>query len=236
MANCEEYGEDGRCTQCSDGYKIENGLCSSVNMAGCKTYDGEECSVCNDKYTNNDGICEEVNIPNGLTYTNDKCTSCENGYYAKEAGYCEAQPIFCSEMLDDGESCTLENNTTAYNFNGTYISSEGLQYSPKQSNEYPNDYWKGASDVCESKNMRLPTYVELKNIYDNRNSLPASISGNAVYWTQDLYTGDAALGYATHNAYIINFSNYKDNEWTCKACSSKHTAATNDISVLCIEK
>lgn len=214
LDGCATYGDNGRCSGCADGYKLNNGLCSALNTPNCNAYSGESCSSCDDGYRNNDGSCEKLNYSNCLEYSGDKCSSCDtgydgddcsgcaSGYYSKSSGTCETQPTYCATMENDGANCTLHDGTVAYKVGDEYVAhvNQGA-FSPygtfAVSNGTRPDYWAGAVKACQDKNMRLPTKDELLELYAKKGQPGIPTSG--WYWSS---TDDGGTG-----AFDISFDN-----------------------------
>lgn len=80
--NCITHSSTGTCTECQDGYALNNGSCTSI--ANCRLSTGSTCTACNTNYfLNAQGTCQNATpITNCLYYSaSTLCSQCNSGYY-----------------------------------------------------------------------------------------------------------------------------------------------------------
>lgn len=105
MPNCKVCDSEN-CLTCSEGYFVENGMCSQCSFGCSKCIDRQTCETCFEEfYLNTDQDCE-LCTDNCIQCTSTSCETCSYGYFLNEFNKCSPCSQLCGECTSD-ENCVL---------------------------------------------------------------------------------------------------------------------------------
>jgi hypothetical protein len=97
---------DGLCTDCSDGYAFDTGVCYPVDKNCINQTKDRKCSVCRDTfYIDNTGICKQGDLQCQLFNLDGTCNTCKDSYYINEIGGCSQMLPGCNYTNGKCASC-----------------------------------------------------------------------------------------------------------------------------------
>lgn len=113
----DENATTHECTQCNDGYTLENKVCTGTPVDGCKEHvsNQSKCSICNDgKYLESETKCSDQNLEKCVTYDSNAntCKKCES-LYNPNTGKTECVAISdtnCHSSTGDSAFCEFCKN------------------------------------------------------------------------------------------------------------------------------
>ena len=86
LRNCNVFNNTNKCTECNDGYSLQDGECVEIFVANCKKFALNVCDQCNIGYYKFNNICKVVTAEFCKTYhqTLDQCVDCIQGYIKQD--------------------------------------------------------------------------------------------------------------------------------------------------------
>ncbi|MBR1753404.1 hypothetical protein IJ732_01085, partial [bacterium] len=250
--NCTAY-DNGECSQCENGYQNNGTSCRDIRENTCDTYSGTTCTKCTSENLLVDNECVSKTSLHCQTSNGVSCTECNSDYHDENGTCAKGYVENCS--VYDGENCQtcnsdnlvvslnnscvagkIENGITMYNVGNSYVvvGAKAREYSSVGTVDiYGNgnqsgNYWAGAVDECDKKNMDLPTITQLQQM---QQSNPELFLGGS-YWS----SSDAATGSCGGGIVCPGFKNVQKQIMHSDGSADDFNMSDNYHIVLCVPR